>query len=155
LIALTAARAVRLGENLNQIISKVKQIIPETEITVVLDTLKYLEKGGRAPKIGAWATTLLKIKPVATNRMGHAHLLGMARSRTQGIERMIKTMKENIGLNRISAIIIHSELETEAKELERRIHSEFNCTETYVTEISAVVAVHLGPGAIGIAFLPS
>jgi DegV family protein with EDD domain len=155
LIALTAARAVRLGENLNQIISKVKQIIPETEITVVLDTLKYLKKGGRAPKIGAWATTLLKIKPVATNRMGHAHLLGMARSRTQGIERMIKTMKENIGLNRISAIIIHSELETEAKELERRIHSEFNCTETYVTEISAVVAVHLGPGAIGIAFLPS
>jgi len=155
LIALTAARAVKLGENLNQIISKVNQIIPETEITVVLDTLKYLERGGRAPKIGAWATSLLKIKPVVTNRMGHAHFLGMARSRTQGIERMFKTMKEKIGLNRISAIIIHSELETEATELERRLRSEFNCNETYVTEISAVVAVHLGPGAIGIAFLPS
>jgi len=155
LIALTAARAVKLGDNLNQIISKVNQIIPETEITVVLDTLKYLEKGGRAPKIGAWATTLLKIKPVVTNRMGHAHFLGMARSRTKGIERMIRTMKEKIGMNRVSTIIIHSELETEAKELERRLHSEFNCNETYVTEISAVVAVHLGPGAIGIAFLPS
>ena len=155
LIALTAARAVKLGDNLNQIISKVNQIIPETEITVVLDTLKYLEKGGRAPKIGAWATTLLKIKPVAINRMGHAHFLGTVRSRTQGVELMIRTMKEKIGPNRVSAIIIHSELETEAKELEHRLHSEFNCTETYVTEISAVVAVHLGPGAIGIAFLPS
>jgi DegV family protein with EDD domain len=155
LIALAAARAIRLGNNLNQIISRVNQIIPETEITVVLDTLKYLERGGRAPKIGAWATTLLKIKPVVTNRMGHAHFLGMVRSRTQGTERMLKAMRKKIGRKRVSAIIIHSELETEAKELEHRLHSEFNCDETYVTEISAVVAVHLGPGAIGIAFLPS
>jgi DegV family protein with EDD domain len=155
LMALTAARAVKMGDNLNQIISKVNQIIPETEITVVLDTLKYLERGGRAPKIGAWATTLLKIKPVVTNRMGHAHFLGMVRSRTQGIERMIRAMREKIGCNKVSAIVIHSELETEAKELEHRLLSEFNCNETYVTEISAVVAVHLGPGAIGIAFLPS
>jgi DegV family protein with EDD domain len=146
---------VKLGDNLNQIIPKVNKVIPEAEITVVLDTLKYLERGGRAPKIGAWATSLLKIKPVVINRMGHAHFLGMARSRTQGIERMIRAMRKKIGLNRVSAIIIHSELETEAKELERRLRSEFNCNETYVTEISAVVAVHLGPGAIGIAFLPS
>jgi DegV family protein with EDD domain len=155
LIALTAARAVKLGDNLNQTISKVNQAIPKAEITVVLDTLKYLERGGRAPKVGAWATSLLKLKPVVTNRMGHAHFLGMARSRAQGIERMVKAMKEKIGPNRASAIIIHSELETEAKELEHRLHSELNCNETYVTEISAVVAVHLGPGAMGIAFLPS
>jgi DegV family protein with EDD domain len=155
LIALTAARAVKLGNNLTQIIQKVNQAIPEAEITVVLDTLKYLERGGRAPKIGAWATSLLKVKPVVNNQMGHAHFLGMARSRTQGMERIIKTMREKMGLKRVSAIIIHSELETEAKELERRLGSELNCNETYVTEISAVVAVHLGPGAIGIAFLPS
>jgi DegV family protein with EDD domain len=155
LIALTAARTVKLGGNLHQTISKVKQVIPKTEIAVALDTLKYLERGGRAPKIGAWATSLLKLKPVVINRMGHAHFLGMVRSRSQGIERMIKTMAEKVGPNKVSAIIIHSELETEAKELERRLHSELNCDETYVTEISAVVAVHLGPGAIGIAFLPS
>jgi DegV family protein with EDD domain len=155
LIALTAARAAKLGDNLNQIISKVKHVIPKAEITLVLDTLKYLERGGRAPKVGAWATSLLKLKPVVINQMGHAHFLGMVRSRAQGVERMIRAMREKIGLNRVSAIIIHSELETEAKELERRLHSEFNCNETYVTEVTAVVAVHLGPGAIGIAFLPS
>jgi DegV family protein with EDD domain len=155
LIALTAARAAKLGDNLNQIISKVNQVIPKAEITVVLDTLKYLERGGRAPKVGAWATSLLKLKPVVINRMGHAHFLGMVRSRAQGIERMIRAMREKIGSNRISAIIVHSKLETEAKELERRLHSEFSCNETYVTEVTAVVAVHLGPGAIGIAFLLS
>jgi len=155
LIALTAARAAKLGDNLNRIISKVNQVIPKAEITVVLDTLKYLERGGRAPKVGAWATSLLKLKPVVINQMGHAHFLGMVRSRAQGVERMIRAMREKIGSNRVSAIIVHSELETEAKELERRLHSEFNCNETYVTEVTAVVAVHLGPGAIGIAFLPS
>ncbi|MGA7677933.1 MAG: DegV family protein [Dehalococcoidia bacterium] len=155
LIALTAARTVKLGGNLNQTISKVNQVIPKAEITVALDTLKYLERSGRAPRVGAWATSLLKLKPVVINRMGHAHFLGMVRSRSQGIERMIRTMKGKVGPNSVSAIIIHSELETEARELERRLHGEFNCDGTYVTEVSAVVAVHLGPGAIGIAFLPS
>ncbi|MBM3119645.1 MAG: DegV family protein [Chloroflexi bacterium] len=155
LIALTAARAAKLGNNLNQILSKVNQVIPKTEIIMVLDTLKYLERGGRAPKVGAWATSLLKLKPVATNRMGHAHFLGMVRSRPQGIDRLIKTMKQTVGLNKLSAIVVHSDLETEAKELERCLRSEFNCNETYITEVTAVVAVHLGPGSIGIAFLPS
>jgi len=155
LIALTAARAAKLGDNLNQIISKVNQVIPKAEIIMALDTLKYLERGGRAPKVGAWATSLLKLKPVVINQMGHAHFLGMVRSRAQGVERMIRATREKIGSNRVSAIIVHSELETEAKELEHRLHSEFNCNETYVTEVTAVVAVHLGPGAIGIAFLPS
>jgi DegV family protein with EDD domain len=154
LIALTAARAVRLGNNLNEVISKVDQAVPKVEITLVLDTLKYLERGGRAPKVGAWATSILKLKPVVTNRMGHAHFLGMTRSRPQGINRLVKAMSQKVGLNKVSAIIVHSELETEAKELERRLRREFNCNEIYVTELSAVVATHIGPGAIGIAFCP-
>jgi DegV family protein with EDD domain len=155
LIALTAARTVRMGGNLNQTLLKVNQVIPKAEITVALDTLKYLERSGRAPKVGAWATSLLKLKPVVTNRMGHAHFVGLVRSRSQGIERIIKAMREKVGPNKVSAIIIHSELESEARELEHRLHTEFDCDETYLTEVSAVVAVHLGPGAIGIAFLPS
>jgi DegV family protein with EDD domain len=155
LIALTAALSVKMGDNLNQTMAKVNQAIPKAEIIVALDTLKYLERSGRAPKVGAWATSLLKLKPVVINRMGHAHFVGMVRSRSQGIERMIRTMREKIGTDKVSAIIIHSELETEARELERRLRSEFNCDKTCVTEISAVVAVHLGPGAIGISFLPS
>jgi len=154
LIAMTAAHAAKLGNNLNKIVSKVHQAIPKAEISMVLDTLKYLERGGRAPKVGAWATSLLKLKPVVTNRMGHAHFLGMARSRTQGIDRLLKAMKQKVGLNKLSAIIIHSDLETEAKELARRLKSEFNCNDIYVTEVTAVVAAHIGPGAIGVAFLP-
>ncbi len=155
LIALTAAHAARLGDNLNRIIAKVNQAIPKVEISVVLDTLKYLQRGGRAPKVGAWATSLLKLKPVVTNRMGHPHFLGIVRSRTQGINRLVEAMKQVVGHNKVTAMIVHSDLSAEAKELESRLHREFNCQETYVTEVSAVVAVHLGPGAIGIAFLPS
>lgn len=155
LIALTAARASKLGSNLNQIISKVNTVIPRAEISMVLDTLKYLERGGRLPKVGVWATSLLKLKPVVTNRMGHAHFLGMVRSRAQGIDRLIRAVREKVGLNKLSAIIIHSELETEANELGRHLRREFNCDEAYVTEVTAVVAAHIGPGAIGIAFLSS
>ena len=152
LITLTAVRASRLGSDLSEVITRVHQAIPRVEITLVLDTLKYLERGGRAPKAGAWATSFLKLKPVATDRMGHAHLLGMVRSRAQGIDRLLKAVRQQVGLKKLSAIVVHSELEDEARELERRLLSEFDCRETYVTEVSAVVAAHTGPGAIGIAF---
>ncbi|HEX75531.1 MAG TPA: DegV family protein [Dehalococcoidia bacterium] len=154
LIALTAARASALGKDLNEIISKVKQAIPKVKISLVLDTLKYLQKSGRAPKIGAWATSLLKLKPVVADRMGHAHLLGMVRSRTQGIDRLVKAMKQKVGRKKINIIVVHSDLEDEAEELEHRLLGEFNCHEIYVTEVSSVVATHIGPGAIGIAFCP-
>ena len=151
LIALIAARASALGKNLNEVMSKVHQAIPKVEITLVLDTLKYLEKGGRAPKAGVWATSLLKLKPVVTNRVGHAHLLGMVRTRSQGIERLVKAIRQKVGIKKLTAIVLHSDLEHEAGELERRLLSEFNCQDIYVTEVSAVVAAHIGPGAIGIA----
>jgi len=151
LIALIAARASALGKNLNEVMSKVHQAIPKVEITLVLDTLKYLEKGGRAPKAGVWATSLLKLKPVVTNRVGHAHLLGMVRTRSQGIERLVKAIRQKAGIKKLTAIVLHSDLEHEAGELERRLLSEFNCQDIYVTEVSAVVAAHIGPGAIGIA----
>ncbi len=151
LIALIAARASALGKNLNEVMSKVHQAIPKVEITLVLDTLKYLEKGGRAPKAGVWATSLLKLKPVVTNRVGRAHLLGMVRTRSQGIERLVKAIRQKVGIKKLTAIVLHSDLEHEARELERRLLSEFNCQDIYVTEVSAVVAAHIGPGAIGIA----
>jgi len=151
IIALIAARASALGKNLNEVMSKVHQAIPKVEITLVLDTLKYLEKGGRAPKAGVWATSLLKLKPVVTNRVGHAHLLGMVRTRSQGIERLVKAIRQKAGIKKLTAIVLHSDLEHEAGELERRLLSEFNCQDIYVTEVSAVVAAHIGPGAIGIA----
>jgi len=151
LIALIAARACRLGKNLSEVVSKVQQAIPKVEIALVLDTLKYLEKGGRAPKAGVWATSLLKLKPVVTNRMGHAHLLGMVRTRTQGIDRLVKATRQKVGPNKLTAIVLHSDLEDEAGQLKSRILSEFNCQDIYVTEVSAVVAAHIGPGAIGIA----
>jgi len=151
IIALIAARASSLGKNLSEVMSRVHQAIPKVEITLVLDTLKYLEKGGRAPKAGVWATSLLKLKPVVTNRVGHAHLLGMVRTRSQGIERLVKAIRQKAGIKKLTAIVLHSDLEHEAGELERRLLSEFDCQDIYVTEVSAVVAAHIGPGAIGIA----
>ena len=154
LVVLAAARAVSLGKNLNEVISIVQKAIPKVEINLVLDTLKYLERGGRAPKAGAWATSLLRIKPIVTNKMGHAHFLGIVRSRSQGVERLVKAMRQKAGLKKLSAIVVHSDLKAEAQALKQRLAAEFNCHEIYVTELSSVVATHIGPGAIGIAFCP-
>ncbi len=152
LVTLVAARAAVVGESLAEVGEEVQKIIPKVEIIMLPDTLRYLQKGGRAPKVAAWATSLLKVKPLATNRLGEAHLLGVARSRSQGIERMMKAMKEKTKQKKIHAIVVYSEISDEAGKLKQRIQGELDCAEIYVREVTPAVAVHLGPGAIGVAF---
>ena len=84
--------------------------------------------------------------------MGHAHILGMVRSRTQGIDRLVNDIRQKVGPKKLTAIVIHSGLKDEAKELGQRLTAEFKRHEVYITEVSAVVATHIGPKSMGIAF---
>jgi DegV family protein with EDD domain len=152
LVALVACRAAAIGKSLAEVGEEVQKIIPKVEIIMLPDTLRYLQKGGRAPKVAAWATSLLKIKPLATNRLGEAHLLGVVRTRSQGVERMMKAMKRKAKQKKIHAIVVYSEISDEAENLKQRIRGELDCAEIYVREVTPAVAVHLGPKAIGVAF---
>ena len=61
----------------------------------LLDTLRYLEKGGRIGKAQAFVGSLLQIKPLLTIRDGEAHPLERARSRAKGTQRLYDLAVEN------------------------------------------------------------
>jgi DegV family protein with EDD domain len=152
LITLVASRAAAMGKSLAEISEEVQKVIPKVEIILLLDTLYYIQKIGRAPKAADWITSLLKIKPLITNRLGEAHLLGVVRSRDKGIERIMKAVKQKTEQKQIHAVVVYSEISAEAEELKERIRGELDCVEIYVREVTPEVAVALGPGLIGIAF---
>ena len=68
-VGLLIKRAVSLREenmDIDEVYKKVLEISDETEINILLDTLSYLEQGGRISRTGAFAGKLLKIKPIAS-----------------------------------------------------------------------------------------
>jgi DegV family protein with EDD domain len=96
LIVLAAARAAYAGKDMNEVIRITHETMEKVNLYAALDTLYYLVKGGRAPKIAALTSSMLKIKPILTIHHGEAFPLTNPRTTTGAIKRFLELMKNKI-----------------------------------------------------------
>jgi len=148
LIAMAAARLAKAGENLQRIIEEVRQIIPRMQVFILLDTLKYLHKGGRIGKAKALLGALLNVKPLLIMRDGELVPAGLARTRAKGVERLFNAMENTPDIEEVA--IVHSTTPDEANSLKERIASIFDRTRIYLARVGPALGVHSGPGALGL-----
>ncbi len=64
LLAIFAARMAARGEKVFAIAQRLREMAPRLHILFAVDTLDYLERGGRIGKAQAWVGKLLAIKPI-------------------------------------------------------------------------------------------
>ncbi|MBA7657947.1 hypothetical protein ES703_65890 [subsurface metagenome] len=77
---------------------------------------------------------------------------GVARSKKNGVERLLKIMRNKVGLRAVHVAVMHAYALDEGERLKERISSEFNCAELFITEFSPVMGYACGTGTLGIAF---
>ena len=153
LLVLAAARAAEEGQGLLQIKAIIKRITAFISIFAMLDTLKYLWKGGRIGGARALLGSLLSIKPIVAFENAEIKPLARVRSRAKGVEYMLKLMEKRAGTNTsIHGGVIHSRAVEEALALEREVQDRFNCVELDLIELGPVFGTHTGPGVLGLAF---
>ena len=152
LLVLEAGRAAAAGGTMPQVISRVKTLIPRVHLLATLDTLYFLAKGGRVPKVAAWASSLLAIKPVLEVTAGRIELLEKVRAKPKAVRRMLELMEERVVKSKIHVILMHADAQEEAEELGREVSARFNCAELHLSDMTPVLGAHSGPGVLGIAF---
>jgi len=153
LLVLAAARAAEEGQGLLQIKTTIKRLTACISLFAMLDTLKYLRKGGRIGGAKALFGSLLSIKPIVALENAEAKPLARVRSRAKGVEYMLKLMDKRIGMSTsIHGGVIHSRALEEALTLEREVQTRFNCVELDLIELGPVFGTHTGPGVLGLAF---
>lgn len=153
LIVLAAARAVRDGQNKEQILAKIKDVAGKVKTYFVVDTLEYLAKGGRIGKAAALMGAVLSIKPILTIEDGMIAPFEKVRGKSKALERIIELSKEfSRGHRKIHYAIVHSNALEEVMKFKQRIESELDCCEHIICEIGAVVGTHVGPGTISVFF---
>lgn len=154
LVVLTAARVAVAEKSLHKSAEAARTLMPKVRLVAFMDTLNYLAKGGRVPHAVAWANSLLKIKPIfelLPSGKG-ATPVDRARLRPKAIERLIELLRAKSQGKAVHAIVMHTNVLSEAEELKQRIASEVDCVEVYVTDFTPVMGLHTGPGLLGIAF---
>jgi DegV family protein with EDD domain len=149
LIVLAAARVVKNGGKLSEVLEETKQAINETQIRGLLDTLQYLLKGGRITRTKALVGSLLNVKPILKTRDGELVQASMARSYAKGIDQLFEFAKNYPYLQELG--ISHTTVFDEAKALKQRLASVIDEKKIQMFRIGAGLGVHGGPGTLIVA----
>ncbi len=155
LMALTAAQAAAEGRTAAEIVAIVEKMIPAMNVVFVVDTLEYLQKGGRIGGAAALVGTLLKVKPILCLKGGRVEPLDKVRSKRKALARLMEAVEERVRPGTpVRAAVLHAEVPDEARELEQKVRARFNCTECYFAEVGPVLGTHTGPGVLGLVAVP-
>ena len=155
LVVAQAHRAARGGNvSLAEVAGSARAVVPRVTLLAFLDTLYYVWRSGRVPRLAHLGASLLGIKPLLEMSRGDVQPVARPRSRPRASQRMVDMMRARVGDGPVHATVMHGDAPDEAERLRRQVESDFQCKELYVSEFSPVMGAHTGPGLLGIAFWP-
>ncbi len=154
-MAIEAARAALAGLRLEEVVAKVKSMIPITRMIQTADTLKYLYMGGRIGKAANLVGSLLNIKPLIGMEDGSIVPMGIARSRQGAYQAIAEKVSEIVGKGKAKIAYVHAGAQQEAEKLKSLVENKVEVVESFIAELSPALAVHTGPGTAGLCFFPT
>ncbi|CAJ1002089.1 MULTISPECIES: DegV family protein [Bacillales] len=151
MICVEAARAAREGKTKQQILDMIDHFLHEVRVYFIVDTLEYLQKGGRIGKASALIGSLLNIKPILTlDEAGYVAPFDKVRGTKKALARVLEALKEYAGDDPVKMAVLHSAIPDDAADLLARVKQEFNVAEAYLQQIGPIVGTHAGPGLLGV-----
>jgi DegV family protein with EDD domain len=152
---LAAARAAAEGKSLAEVAQVAREAVPHTGVVLTVETLKYLQRGGRIGAAQAFVGGLLDMKPVLELRDGVVQPLERVRSKKKAAARLVDVITSRLaGKSNVRVAAIHAGAEGEAREMLEAVKANLGgaVVEALVADVSPTVAVHTGPGTIGLAY---
>lgn len=155
LIVLRAAEAIAAGMPFEELTNKIDDWISKSDILVDVNTLKYMVRGGRVSPLKGLLATALNLKPIVSlDKEGKATAAGKSFSRKANMHKILKIIKEKSTRAEIrNYAIVHAQAPERAAKYAEKLTEILGKEPAYVMELSPVVGVHNGIGAIGIGIM--
>jgi DegV family protein with EDD domain len=156
LLVYEAALMGQQGLPAEEIVEKLKTLVPKIETSFVIDNLDYLQRGGRCSALQNQGAKLLRLKPcieVRDGRMvvGKKYRGSFTRALEKYVEDRLKDRKD-IDCSRI--FITHAMCAPEVVSLVRDLTQEYaNFAEVIVADAGATISCHCGPNTLGVLFM--
>ena len=150
--AMEAAEVANSGGDMNQVILAARNAVTRSQCFFMLETLEFLQKGGRIGKAQALIGNLLKIRPMLMLQEGEVHPLGRERTRRKGIAKLVDTVEELAPISGLA--VMYSTGPDEAQTLAQNV-SKFMIEgrEPMMLQIGPVIGTYAGPDTLGIALI--
>lgn len=152
-----AARALKAGWSLVQIIDLLERVSAATETMYTLDELRYLVHGGRISHIKGLLASMLKIRPVigVSKEDGKYFQRGQARTFKRAINTIVDLMSQQYPEGSLLRTQVMHAMNIEGAEaLTEAVSKRFDCHWLPTGPIAPVLGAHTGPSMVGLAFAP-
>lgn len=153
-LILEAIELVNQNKDIYEIVEYLENAKDKIVVAAGLDTLKYLEKGGRLSKGQAVVGSILSIKPFITIKDGKIAVIDKIRGKNKTIKWFDDWIEENkFDFTNKTVLLFHSKNIDQLKVLRKTIEDKYNIKQIIEAEIGAVIGTHAGPGLLAIGFL--
>ncbi|MFD0680481.1 MULTISPECIES: DegV family protein [unclassified Paenibacillus] len=150
-IVVAAAEAARAGQSKDEIINLIHSMRQQLKLYFLVDTLEYLQKGGRIGKAAALVGSLLNIKPIlSVSNEGTVYSVDKVRGQKKAMARIIELLKQDLGDKPLNITIAHAAALDSAELFNEMMLQNFVVKSTRYTQIGPVVGTHTGPGTVAV-----
>jgi DegV family protein with EDD domain len=155
---LAAARARDAGASIDQILDEIEHVRQRLVQLVSMETMEYLQRGGRIGGAAKWIGTKLQIRPlVAINHTtGVVEPVGLTRTHNKAIESLYQEFFKHLRdihplvSRNMHIAVLHGANPADAMLLEQRIRQEYDPAELLVNITGPVLGMNTGPGALAL-----
>lgn len=151
-----AEKLINDGSSADEAVSRLNAVKGKIRVLALLNTLQYLQKGGRISLMTAFAGGLLNIKPVVAVKEGEVRLAGKALGSKKGNNLLVQLIEKSGGID------FDMPYATGYSGLSDGLLKKYLCDSAYMWQnqtdsvpsyqIGSTIGAHVGPGAIAVAF---
>lgn len=155
ILAVWAAMQLEEGKTFDELTEILPRKVKDSKVFYYMDTLTYLQKGGRIGLVTSIIGSMLNLKPIIScNEEGVYYTAAKIRGSKQGISRLLSEAKAFAGDGPCFTALLNGDGKETADELRPRLAAGIpNGTLIMEKAITASLAVHTGPGLVGIGVL--
>jgi DegV family protein with EDD domain len=134
-----------------EIVEQLEETRRRLRVLALLETLSFLQRGGRIGRAAALAGTLLSVKPILSVRNGEVAPVERVRTMQGAIRRLVELVGAEGPLERLG--VVHADAPANAAAVEDQLHGRYPDLAVDRGELGPVVGTHGGPGVVGVGFL--
>lgn len=148
-----AARQLKKGIGAEQVVAGLAKTRKNIETMFTVNTLEYLQKGGRIGRVQGLMGSILNIKPlIRVGDDGVYHTYDRLRSQERAFRSMVNGFKELAHSRKpVQLAVAHGAAIQAATQLKEALENAFQIPACLFAQVGSTVGVHTGPGTIGAA----
>jgi DegV family protein with EDD domain len=152
LMCKAVASAVEKGNSVDEVLKMGKRVFDSMSVYFVVDTLKYLHKGGRIGGASAFLGSALDLKPILfLSPEGKVEALEKVRTKKKAVSRLIDLAVEKADGKKAYVGIMHANALEGAQAIKAELENRMDLADIEIYELSPAIGTHAGPGTLGIA----